>query len=77
MRKTTPRKFSVDALKQRHVSSQTITPENFRDPFAAADPNSDNASDMSDIAEESPTKERHPNPATSAQKDKQAVVNHA
>ncbi len=55
---SSPRKFSVDALKQRHVSSQTITPENFRESSQGGDSHSEDASDMSDIAEESPTKER-------------------
>lgn len=54
----TPRKLSTDVLKQRHVSSQTITPANFRESLKEQDAESDDSSEMSDIAEESPTKER-------------------
>jgi hypothetical protein len=45
--------LSVDAMKQRHVSSQTITPATYRDSVKEQDDQSDNDSDMSDIAEES------------------------
>jgi hypothetical protein len=48
-----PRKSSTDTAKQRHVSSQTITPANFRESFKMHHSDSDDASDMSDIAEES------------------------
>jgi hypothetical protein len=44
------RKLSAGTTKQRHVSSQTITPANFRESFRIDQPDSD--SDMSDIAEE-------------------------
>ncbi|KAE8863780.1 hypothetical protein PTNB73_06987 [Pyrenophora teres f. teres] len=49
-----PRKLSADTTKQRHVSSQTITPSSFRESFKMGESDSDSASDMSDIAEESP-----------------------
>ncbi|KAH7065838.1 protein transport protein sec73 [Paraphoma chrysanthemicola] len=49
---TTPRKLSIGAVKQRHTSSQTITPANFRDAVEEQNSDSDEASDMSDIAEE-------------------------
>ncbi|KAF7441949.1 hypothetical protein PtrM4_125730 [Pyrenophora tritici-repentis] len=52
------RKLSADTTKQRHVSSQTITPSNFREAFKMEESDSDSASDMSDIAEESPTHPR-------------------
>jgi len=54
------RKLSTDTTKQRHVSSQTITPSNFRESFKIEGSDSDSASDMSDIAEESPTHPRTP-----------------
>ncbi|KAF1833547.1 protein transport protein sec73 [Decorospora gaudefroyi] len=53
-----PRKLSADTTKQRHVSSQTITPANFRESLRIQQSDSDSASDMSDIAEESPTNHR-------------------
>jgi hypothetical protein len=46
-----PRKLSADTTKQRHVSSQTITPANFRESFRMQHSDSDD-SDMSDIEEE-------------------------
>ncbi|KAG9189731.1 hypothetical protein G6011_06599 [Alternaria panax] len=46
------RKMSADTTKSRHVSSQTITPANFRESFRIEQPDSDSESDMSDIAEE-------------------------
>ncbi|CAO2651660.1 Nn.00g042300.m01.CDS01 [Neocucurbitaria sp. VM-36] len=55
---STPRKLAADVSKQRHVSSQTITPGNFRESLKEQHSGSDDASDMSDIAEESSTKER-------------------
>ncbi|RMZ66992.1 transport sec73 [Pyrenophora seminiperda CCB06] len=51
-------KLSADTAKQRHVSSQTITPSNFRESLNVEQSDSDSASDMSDIAEESPTHSR-------------------
>jgi hypothetical protein len=48
-----PRKSSADITKQRHTSSQTITPASFRESFKIHHSDSDEASDMSDIAEES------------------------
>ncbi|KAF2026913.1 hypothetical protein EK21DRAFT_73126 [Setomelanomma holmii] len=54
---TTPRKLSVGAVKQRHTSAQTITPANYRDAVEEQKSDSDEASDMSDIAEE--TQERN------------------
>ncbi|KAI4713113.1 hypothetical protein J4E89_002091 [Alternaria sp. Ai002NY15] len=47
-----PRKLSAGTTKQRHVSSQTITPANFRESFRIEQSDSDSESDMSDIAEE-------------------------
>ena len=55
------RKLSTDTTKQRHVSSQTITPANFREAFKIDESDSDSAaSDMSDIAEESTPSQRAP-----------------
>ncbi|KAL6150622.1 hypothetical protein ACJBU6_10902 [Exserohilum turcicum] len=53
------RKLSADTTKQRHVSSQTITPANFRESFKVEDSEPNSPSEMSDIAEEST-----PNPRT-------------
>jgi hypothetical protein len=47
-----PRKLSAGTTKQRHVSSQTITPANFRESFKMHQSDSGDASDMSDIEEE-------------------------
>ncbi|KAF2819301.1 hypothetical protein CC86DRAFT_460452 [Ophiobolus disseminans] len=47
------RKLSVSTVKQRHASSQTITPANFKDSLEEQASDSDEASEMSDIAEES------------------------
>ncbi|EUC38346.1 hypothetical protein COCCADRAFT_900 [Bipolaris zeicola 26-R-13] len=53
------RKLSADTTKQRHVSSQTVTPANFREAFKIDESDSDSAaSDMSDIAEESTPSQR-------------------
>jgi hypothetical protein len=52
-----PRKLSADTSKQRHVSSQTITPANFRESFRMQHSDSDD-SDMSDIEEETLTNNR-------------------
>lgn len=55
------RKLSADTTRQRHVSSQTITPANFRESFKIDESDSDSApSDMSDIAEESTPHQRSP-----------------
>lgn len=54
-----PRKLSTDAIKQRHVSSQTITPASYRDSQMDQQSGSDDGSDMSDIAEEEAIKERN------------------
>ncbi|KAF1935573.1 protein transport protein sec73 [Clathrospora elynae] len=54
----TPRKLSADTTKQRHISSQTITPANFRESFNLQHSDSDGDSEMSDIAEESPPNQR-------------------
>jgi hypothetical protein len=54
----TPRPSTSELRKQRHVSSQTITPENF-----LSSTNRDNdgeRSEMSEIEEESPTKDHKP-----------------
>jgi hypothetical protein len=50
---TTPRKLSVGAVKQRHTSSQTITPANFKDSLEEQEDSGSDDSEMSDIAEES------------------------
>lgn len=52
------RKLSADAVKQRHVSSQTITPANFLEAREEQVSSSDDDSEMSDIAEEDPSKLR-------------------
>lgn len=54
----TPRKMSVDTIKQRHVSTATITPASYRESIREKSGNSDNDSEMSDIAEESADKDR-------------------
>ncbi|KAF2736277.1 hypothetical protein EJ04DRAFT_490331 [Polyplosphaeria fusca] len=57
---TTPRPSSNEAKKQRHVSSQTITPANFRESpnGRAADTDDESEmSEMSEIEEESSTKD--------------------
>lgn len=46
------RKLSTDAVKQRHVSTATITPASYRDAQKDGGSDADDASDMSDIAEE-------------------------
>lgn len=56
--KSVPRKLSTDAIKQRHVSTATITPAIYRESQKDGQ-DSDEASDMSDIAEEELTKERN------------------
>ncbi|KAF2477482.1 uncharacterized protein BDR25DRAFT_1386 [Lindgomyces ingoldianus] len=55
---TTPRHSTNESRKQRHVSSQTITPANFNRSMNGHDSGSDDDSDMSEIEEESPTRER-------------------
>jgi hypothetical protein len=47
-----PRKLSIGAVKQRHTSSQTITPENYKDSLEEQDEHISDKSEMSDIAEE-------------------------
>jgi hypothetical protein len=51
----TPRPSPSDIRKQRHVSSQTITPANFKDSVNGRD--DDERSEMSEIEEESPAKD--------------------
>jgi hypothetical protein len=46
------RKLSIGAVKQRHASSQTITPENYKESLEQQDDNNSDKSEMSDIAEE-------------------------
>ncbi|KAL6702583.1 hypothetical protein ACN47E_001340 [Coniothyrium glycines] len=55
---TPTRKLSADAIKQRHISSQTITPANYHEALEEQRSSSDDESEMSDIAEEDPTKLR-------------------
>lgn len=50
----TPRPSSSETRKQRHVSSQTITPTTYRKSINGHDTDSDADSEMSEIAEESP-----------------------
>lgn len=69
----TPRKLSVDTAKQRHVSSQTITPANFRESFKIHHSDSGSGSDMSDIEEE--TKSRTSDEQTTT-KGKSRVTDH-
>lgn len=52
-----PHKLSTDAIKQRHVSTATITPASYRETQQNGQV-SDDASDMSDIAEEELARER-------------------
>jgi hypothetical protein len=70
-----PRKLSAGTTKQRHVSSQTITPANFRESFKLQHSDSDDASDMSDIEEESPTNHRTSDDRSTA-KGKSPVADH-
>jgi len=54
----TPRKISVDAIKQRHVSTATITPASYRESIKQQQQGgSSDESEMSDIAEESADKD--------------------
>ncbi|KAF2995518.1 hypothetical protein E8E13_001658 [Curvularia kusanoi] len=54
----TPRRHvSTEQAKQRHVSAQTITPENFHQSLEYQEPNSDGGSELSDVVEESISKE--------------------
>ncbi|KAF2107160.1 protein transport protein sec73 [Lophiotrema nucula] len=55
---TTPRPSATEVHKQRHVSSQTITPANYRESLNGLHSDSDEDSQMSEIEEESPTKDR-------------------
>jgi hypothetical protein len=48
------RPSSSEARKQRHVSSQTITPANYQHSVSGHGSDSDSASEMSEIVEESP-----------------------
>jgi hypothetical protein len=56
---TTPRPSTNENRKQRHVSAQTITPANFRGSVNGHHSDTSD-SEMSEIEEESPTKERAP-----------------
>jgi hypothetical protein len=47
------RKLSIGTARQRHASSQTITPENYKDSVEHQDNSNSDKSEMSDIAEES------------------------
>ena len=54
----TPRRhMSSEQAKQRHVSSQTITPENFHQSLEYQEADSDGGSDLSDVVEEPISKE--------------------
>jgi hypothetical protein len=57
---TPRRQLSSEQVKQRHVSSQTITPENFHTSLEYQDPDSDGSSELSDVVEESTSKEDVP-----------------
>lgn len=57
---TPRRQLSQDQVKQRHVSSQTITPENFHQSLEYQDPESDSGSELSDVVEEGTSKDGEP-----------------
>ena len=57
---TPHRQSSSEPVKQRQVSSQTITPENFHQSVEYQDPESDGGSELSDVAEESTSKDGEP-----------------
>jgi len=54
---TPRRQMSSEQVKQRHVSSQTITPENFHQSLEYQEAGSDEGSDLSDVVEEPISKE--------------------
>ena len=57
----TPRhKMSSEQIKQRHVSSQTITPENFHQSLEYQEDDPDGGSELSDVAEERTSKDGIP-----------------
>ncbi|KAF2652165.1 hypothetical protein K491DRAFT_695812 [Lophiostoma macrostomum CBS 122681] len=53
---STPRPSTTEVRKQRHVSSQTITPANFHKSLNADASDSDRNSEMSEIEEEAPAR---------------------
>lgn len=54
----TPRhQISSEQIKQRHVSSQTITPDNFHQSLEYQEDDSDGGSELSDVAEERTSKD--------------------
>ncbi|KAJ4984096.1 Sec7 domain-containing protein, partial [Stagonosporopsis vannaccii] len=57
---TPRRQLSADQVKQRHVSSQTITPESFHQSLEYQDPESDGGSELSDVVEEGTSKDGEP-----------------
>lgn len=65
------RPASSEVRKQRHVSSQTITPASYKKSIDGNDSDSDSISQMSEIAEEmsktSPTESKHPTRRTSTE----------
>ncbi|KAJ4338244.1 hypothetical protein N0V95_008102 [Ascochyta clinopodiicola] len=61
---TPRRQISSEQVKQRHVSSQTITPDNFHQSLEYQDPDSDGASELSDVAEERTSKDGEPSETT-------------
>lgn len=65
---TPRRQMSSEQVKQRHVSSQTITPENFHQSLEYQEAGSDGGSDLSDVVEEPISKEGEtvPPPAETA-----------
>lgn len=64
---TPRRQVSSEQVKQRHVSSQTITPENFHQSLEYQDADSDGGSELSDVAEESTSKDGVPVEAATAE----------
>ncbi|KAF3033906.1 hypothetical protein E8E12_005149 [Didymella heteroderae] len=57
---TPRRQISSEQVKQRHVSSQTITPENFHQSLEYQEDDSDGGSELSDVAEERTSKDGVP-----------------
>lgn len=55
--------FAAETRKQRHVSSQTITPASYKQSINGHESDSDSASQMSEIMEESQTRKPSPTPS--------------
>ena len=64
---TPRRQLSSEQVKQRHVSAQTITPENFHASLEYQNPDSDGGSELSDVVEESTSKDGVPIESASAE----------